>query len=100
MENDLLSACVEIVKVVANNTAILNEQDTWLRPFSPGAKLDIADDGLETRAADIVGELLIVSRADRLDRRLENLHLGIGKWRNVIAKWINTGLCSSFAILH
>src|SRR5512135_1753940 len=100
IQNDLLAGLLELLDVVADDAAILDIEHTWLSPFAAIAELDIADHGVEAHAADIVGELLIICRANRVNRRLENLQLRIGKGWDVYPERINTGLRRALPVSH
>ena len=53
--------------------------------------------GIEGRFVDMVGELRVVERADRFNRRFEDLHLGVGVGREVEPERIDAGNCRTLA---
>src|SRR5215212_2009520 len=85
MQDDLLAGLLELLDVVAGDALVLDEQDARLCPLAAVAELDVADDGLERVALQVVGELGVVERADRLHGRFQDLHLRVGEGWNVEA---------------
>src|SRR5262245_32319774 len=59
------------------------------RPLALGAELHIADHGLERGLAHVVGEHVVLGALGRLDRLTENLQIGVGPHRHVIAERID-----------
>src|SRR5581483_10562762 len=66
---DGLAAVVSpLVEAVALDAVVLHLEHPRLGPFAVGAVFDLALDGLERVAADIVGELVLVEALGPLDR--------------------------------
>src|SRR5947209_15402488 len=98
-QDDAVSGVLELLEIVALQSAELHHQNARLRPFAVTAELDLADDRIELVRPNMIGELRIVEGTNRLHRRLQNLHLGIGVYRNIEAERIDARRDGALAIL-
>ena len=97
MQYDGSPGLLELIHIAALDALILHEQNARFRPFSPTAERDRSDHGIEGRFLDMVSELRVVERADRFNRRFEDLHLGVGVGREVEPERIDAGNCRTLA---
>ena len=88
-QHDPLAGLLELLEVAVLDVLELDHQHARGRPLAVLAELDRADDGVELGVADVVGELLLVEAADRLDRLAQDLHVGVGERRQVVAERID-----------
>src|SRR5580692_6173870 len=74
-------------------------KDASLRPAAARAKLHIADDGLERVIPREPRELCVVERTRTTDSLLDDLHLGVGLWHDVVAERIGPRGCGPRLII-
>src|SRR5438034_7654122 len=78
MENHLARQIAELLDAVGLDVLELHQQHALLRPFALVAELHVADDGLEGRLADVIGQGVVIETLGRLDRVAEHLQVGVG----------------------
>src|SRR5215813_3119367 len=92
MDDHLPVAGLVLVEAGALDVLELNHDGTRGRPFAQLVEADLADDGLERARVDVVGELVVIERAGRLDGLLQHLHGRVGERRLIEAERIDAGL--------
>ena len=79
-----------LLKVAALDIVELYLQDACLLPFAIRTIFDVADDRLERAFAQVVGKRVLVEAFSGVDRLAENLEIGVGKGRQVIAERVDS----------
>src|SRR5208282_3617333 len=82
-DDDLRVEPLELLEVVANDTAILNIKKSRLGPVAVGCKADFADHRIEGRFVNITADRVCIQAVRRRHRLFENFHAGIGVRRQV-----------------
>src|SRR6266478_1910474 len=88
-QDDLALAVAKIVEIGAGDILKLHGHQACLLPLALFAELDVADDGLEGMAADVIGDLVLVEALGLFDRLTLDLQIGVGPGRQIIAEGID-----------
>src|SRR6185295_8361232 len=92
IDDHLLVASHVLLQAGALNVLELHHDHPRVGPFAEFVEADIADDRLERVLVEIVGELVVVERACRLDRLLQDLHRGVSERRLIETERVDAGV--------
>ena len=73
----------------SGHAVILHLQHARLGPLAVLAEFDVAHDGLELVAVQVIGELVVVDALGAFDRLAEHLEIGIAPAAKIIAERID-----------
>src|SRR4051794_9102203 len=97
-QDHLLAGLAELLDVLVHDAAELGLQHRVFLALAVGPKAHRADDGLHLMLMKIFCDRLLVERAHRLDRRLDELAAGVAERREIIAERIDLGLNRALGI--
>src|SRR6476469_331094 len=90
---------LELIDTITLDPAELRLEDPRLRPFAALAERHIADDGLECRFAQVVGQFGVVDAFGCRDRLSENVEIRVAERGHIVAERIHARFDSTILIL-
>src|SRR5947207_15527311 len=99
IEDHLAMAGQILLEPVTLHVLELHEQHARVLPLAEFVEANLAHDGVESIAVDVLGQRVVIEALGRRDRLFEHLHGGIGEGRLIEAERIDAGVLGTRLVL-